>query len=274
MEHLWRWRKILIVLAIVILAGLIYNTSQPRERLTFIEQGLRDLLSPLQLLMTRLTRGVDNVITGIKELRTIRQQNAYLEGRIVELQNQVYRLSEYQRENEYLRDALDFKSSTNHQLLAAEVIGRNPTDWLSSVTINKGSRHGVEKGMAVIAGEGVVGIVENVTNFTSTVLLAIDPRSAIGGMVVGSGGPVLVEGDANAEGYLVLTPLDRDTIVSPGDVILTSGLSRLFPKKIPIGEVVGVEPANYNLSYTAFVRPFVDFSRLTYVFVVVQEEIQ
>ena len=99
MEHLWRWRKILIVLAIVILAGLIYNTSQPRERLTFIEQGLRDLLSPLQLLMTRLTRGVDNVITGIKELRTIRQQNAYLEGRIVELQNQVYRLSEYQREN-------------------------------------------------------------------------------------------------------------------------------------------------------------------------------
>ncbi|NLM39078.1 MAG: rod shape-determining protein MreC [Firmicutes bacterium] len=273
MGQLWRWRKVLALVAVLLLAGLIYNTSQPRSKLSFIEEALRDILSPVQLGLTRVTSAVDSVITGIKEIRTLRERNAYLENRVVELQNQVYHLTEYQRENEYLREALDFKNTTAHQLLAAEVIGRSPTDWLSSLIINKGRQHGVEPGMAVISREGVVGIIEDVTRFTSRVLLAIDPRSAIGGTVLESGGPVLVEGDAVNVGFLVLTPLDRDTTVEPGDVILTSGLSRLFPKRIPIGEVVSVEPANYNLSFTAQVRPFVDFSRLSLVFVVLQEEI-
>lgn len=272
-EQLWRWRKVLALIAVLLLAGLIYNTSQPRTKLSFVEEALRDILSPVQLGLTRVTSAVDSVITGLKEIRTLRERNAYLENRVVELQNQVYRLSEYQRENDYLREALDFKNTTVHQLLAAEVIGRSPTDWLSSVIINKGRQHGVEPGMAVVSREGVVGIIEDVTRFTSRVLLAIDPRSAIGGTVLESGGPVLVEGDAENSGLLVLTPLDRDTKVEPGDVILTSGLSRLFPKRIPIGEVVHVEPANYNLSFTALVRPFVDFSRLSMVFVVLQEEI-
>lgn len=273
MQHWWRWRKLWTVLAVLVLVGLIYNTSQPRERLSFIEQGLRDLLSPLQFALTRLTQAVQGVVTALKDMRTLRQRNAYLENRVVELQTEVYRLSDLRRENDFLREALEFKNSTSYELLAAEVIGRNPIEWLSTVTINKGRNHGVEKGMAVITGQGVVGIVEDVTRYTSTVLLAIDPRSAIGGMVLGSGDPVLVEGDADNPGFFVLTPLDRDTVVEPGDVILTSGLSRLFPQRIPIGQVVDVEPANYNLSFVAAVEPFVDFAHLTHVFIVLQNEI-
>ncbi|NLM55699.1 MAG: rod shape-determining protein MreC [Firmicutes bacterium] len=273
MQQLWRWRKVLIVIGILVLVGLIYNTSQPRERLSLIESGLRDVLSPLQFALTRVTQGVVGVVEALKDVRTLRQRNAYLEGKVVELQTLVYQLSELKRENEFLREALEFKTSTTYDLLAAEVIGRNPVDWLSTVTINKGRSHGVEKGMAVITGTGVVGIVEDVTQFTSTILLAIDPRSAIGGMVSESGDPVLVEGDADNPGFFVLTPLDRDTVVEPGDVVLTSGLSRLFPKRIPIGEVVAVQPANYNLSFEAVVRPFVDFAHLSYVFVVLQDEI-
>lgn len=273
MQQLWRWRKLWIVVAVVLLVALIYNTSQPRERLSFVERGLRDLMSPLQFGLTRITQAVGGVFDALRDMRSLRQRNAHLESRVVELQTEVYRLSELQRENAFLREALEFKNSTTHELLAAEVIGRNPMDWLSTVTINKGANHGVKKGMAVVAGNGVVGIVEEVTRFTSTVLLAIDPRSAIGGMVLESGDPVLVEGDADNPGFFVLTPLDRDTVVNPGDVILTSGLSRLFPKRVPIGEVVGVEPANYNLSFVATVKPFVDFIHLTYVFVVLQDDI-
>jgi len=272
MQHWGRWRKLGIALAVLVLVGLIYNTSQPRERLSFIERGLRDLLSPLQSGVARVTQAVGGLVSSLRELRTLKQRNAYLEDKLVELQAQVYQLSELQRENELLREALDFKNTSTHQLLAAEVIGRNPMNWLSTVTINKGQRHGVEKGMAVITSQGVVGIVEEVTSFTSTVLLAIDPRSAIGGMVTDSGDPVLIEGDADKPGFYVLTPLDRDTVVEPGDVILTSGLSRMYPKGIPIGEVVEVAPANYNLSFVAEVRPFVDFTHLTYVFIVFHNE--
>ena len=105
MQQLWRWRKVLIVIGILVLVGLIYNTSQPRERLSLIESGLRDVLSPLQFALTRVTQGVVGVVEALKDVRTLRQRNAYLEGKVVELQTLVYQLSELKRENEFQESA-------------------------------------------------------------------------------------------------------------------------------------------------------------------------
>ena len=195
-----------------------------------------------------------------------------MEALAFDLQQQVYLLQEYERENKWLREALDFKTDVSHELLVAEVIGRCPTNWISTITINKGHAHGVEAGMAVVTNGGIVGTILDVSRLTSTVLLSTDSRSAAGGLVQSTGDLVLVEGDSENSGMLVATPLSRDTEVVPGDIIVTSGLSRLFPKKLPIGEVVEVESSPYGLSFTALVRPFVDFTRLEYVFVVLQEE--
>ena len=57
-----------------------------------------------------------------------------------------------------------------------------------------------------------------------------------------------------------------------GDIIVTSGLSTVYPKNLPVGEVVAVEPQDYNLSFSAVVRPFVDFARLEYVLIVLPQE--
>lgn len=271
-QQILRWKVILIVIVVLAIVGTIHYTSLPRERLTFVEELWRDALSPLQRAVTQVSRFLSRQITALRDIRYLRQRNEELEALVFELQQQVYFLKEYERENEWLREALDFKSDVAHELLASEVIGRCPTNWISTITINKGRSHGVEPGMAVVTNGGIVGTILETSRLTSTVLLSTDPRSAAGGLVQSTGDLVLVEGDPDSSGMLVATPLSRDAEVVPGDVIVTSGLSRLFPKKLPIGEVIEVESSSYGLSFTAHVRPFVDFTRLEYVFVVLQEE--
>ena len=272
LQQILRWKVVLIVILALVIIGTIHYTSLPRSRLTFIEELARDAISPLQLALTRVSRFISHKVTALKEIRYLRQRNAELEALAFDLQQQVYLLQEYERENKWLREALDFKTDVSHELLVAEVIGRCPTNWISTITINKGHAHGVEAGMAVVTNGGIVGTILDVSRLTSTVLLSTDSRSAAGGLVQSTGDLVLVEGDSENSGMLVATPLSRDTEVVPGDIIVTSGLSRLFPKKLPIGEVVEVESSPYGLSFTALVRPFVDFTRLEYVFVVLQEE--
>lgn len=272
LEHVLRWKIPIIIVLVILMVGTIHYTSLPRPRLGFLEGAWRDVLSPFQLALTRVQRFFQNRVRGIQELRTLHQRNAELEHLVLDLQAEVFALHNYQRENEWLREALDFKNELEHELLVAEVIGRSPSNWESTITINKGQAHGVTKGMAVITKVGIVGTVINSSQFTSTVLLMIDAQSATGGLVQSSGDLVLIEGAEGQRGYLVAKPLNRDTFVEVGDVIVTSGLSRIYPKNLPIGEVVSVESRQYDLSFAALVRPYVDFTRLEYVLVVIPGE--
>lgn len=261
-----------VVLVIFVLVGTIHYTSQARLKISWIESACRDMLAPFQTAFSRTQRFFRHGIDAIRTRRYLQKRNAELEVLVTDLQQQVSALLNYQRENEWLREALDFKSDVEHELLVAEVIGRSPSNWENTVTLNKGSGHGVANGMAVVTKSGIVGTVINSSRFTSTVLLIIDAQSAAGGMVQSTGDLVLIEGVQGNTGLLVATPLSRDTRVAIGDAIVTSGLSRIYPKNLPVGEVIAVKPQQYDLSFAATIEPFVDFMRLEYVLVVIPSE--
>lgn len=266
-----RAKLLLIFVVIIAIAGSIHFTSSSRSQVTVFEQTVRDILAPIQTLFMRVSRSVNSLLTSIGRIGSLQEENAKLRAQVLDLQQQVYQLAEYKRENEWLREALEFKKQEAYQMQVCEVIGRSPTNLFSSVTINRGRNHQVTQGMAVMSGNGVVGTVQSVTATTASVILATDPRSAIGGMVQDSGDLVLVEGDPDYSGMLLAKPLSKDVELEVGDVLVTSGLSQYFPKGMPIGEVVEIIPSRYQLSFTAYVRPFVDFSRLEYVFVLLSD---
>lgn len=272
LEQVLRWKIPIIIVLAILLVGTIHYTSLPRPRLGLLESVWRDLLSPFQLALSRVQRFFQSQIVGIQDLAHLRTRNAELETLLVELEAEIFALQNFRRENQWLREALDFKMELEHELLVAEVIGRSPSNWESTITLNRGQAHGVNKGMAVITKAGIVGTVINSSRFTSTVLLVIDPQSATGGLVQDSGDLILVEGAEGHRNDLVAKPLSRDTFVEVGDVIVTSGLSRIYPKNLPIGEVVSVESRQYDLSFAATLRPYVDFTRLEYVLVVIPGE--
>lgn len=272
LERILRWKFAIIIVLVVLLVGTIHYTSFTRPQLSFLEGVWRDLLSPLQTVTSKLSRFFQTQVSSVKELRYLKTQNLALQEEVLVLRQEVLVLRNYERENSWLREALDFKSELGHEFLVAEVIARSPSKWENTITLNRGQHHGVNPGMAVITNAGIVGTVINSSRFTSTVLLATDPQGATGGLVQTSGDLVLIQGKEGHSGDLLATPLSRDTSVEVGDIIVTSGLSRIYPKNLPIGQVVSVESKQYDLSFAALVRPFVDFTRLEYVLIVLPNE--
>ena len=158
-------------------------------------------------------------------------ENAYvleLQQRVVELENQ----------NQKLRELIDYQGDLGPSVLAA-VIGRSADHWWHHLTLGKGSNDGIAKGHVVTGPGGLVGRVVSVSPNTSRVLLVTDPTSQIGVKVSRSRSMGVVRG--RADGRVVLEFFDKVPDVKPGDVIVSSSYSRLFPKDIPIGRVEQIE---------------------------------
>ncbi|NEP16024.1 MAG: rod shape-determining protein MreC [Leptolyngbya sp. SIO4C1] len=164
--------------------------------------------------------------------RAERLENAYvleLQERVVELENQ----------NQKLRELIDYESKTTRPSILAAVIGRSADNWWQQVTLNKGSRDQVKAGDVVTGPGGVIGRVVATSANTSRVLLVSDPTSQIGVKVSRSRSMGVVRGQS--DGRIVMEFFDKVPDVKPGDVIVTSSYSRLFPKDIPVGRVESID---------------------------------
>lgn len=262
------WIGIVIFVFLMAVSALILGTARERATLTWAEQAVYEAISPVQAAVHGAVRSVTSIFSDLAALRTTKAENERLHREIGELRTERDALIEAGRQNEALRELMDIPALESEHIAVAEIIARSPNNWLGSVTINKGRNHGVEPGMAVIAAEGVVGKVRHVTARTAEIVLLTDARSAIGGRIRGSEHLVLVEGtnnptDQNARVRLLTWEAD----LSPGDIVVTSELSRTFPKGLPIGRVEEVEDHGPGTAPTATLQPFVDLSRLEWVIV-------
>lgn len=252
-------------LLVLVLVAIIFLTSRPREGVSRLEAAFRDGLTPLFMTASRVTQSVAGLWDGAVALFNAHDENRRLREEVDALRREVARLEELARQNEALRAALDLPPEAPRPVIFAEVIARPLNNWWSVLTINKGARHGVQAPMGVVSPDGVVGQVRSVNDFTAEVVLLVDPRSAVGGLVQRTGEPVLVEGFGYPGTHLRLRPLVAAADIQVGDIIVTSGLSRLFGKGIPIGQVEQVDAGPYGLTVEAAVRPFVDFGKLEFV---------
>jgi rod shape-determining protein MreC len=226
-------------------------------------------------------RGVTGIATwfgdtagSIRQLREARDELAAANARL-ELMDQTARENlELKRQNGALADQLAFAQGLPAERIAAEVVARDTDNLFSTVTINKGSRQGVTKGMPVVAWqkdngiEGLVGKVVSVGLGTSLVLPLYDPQCLVSARVDTTRDEGLVAGQGKDRGTVVMnyvkkTAKDR---IHYGDLVVSSGLGGLYPKGINIGRIrTWTEPA-YETSLFVYVEPIVDFDRLEYVF--------
>jgi rod shape-determining protein MreC len=150
--------------------------------------------------------------------------------------------------------------------VAARVIGRSTVAWVQTLILDKGERHGVTKGMAVLAPEGVVGRVMAAGPHTARVLLISDPNSGIDGLVQRT----RVRGIASGtiDGGCVLKYVQRGDEVQIGDQVVTSGLDGTFPKGHPIGTVVRVGTKGSGMFQDVEVMLSAELSKVEEVLVV------
>jgi rod shape-determining protein MreC len=163
---------------------------------------------------------------------------------------------------------LGFKERTGVEGIAAQVVARNPNNWFSTVTLNRGANHGVRRDMVVVTAQGLVGRVSEVAPQTAKVMLITDPESGVGGLIQRSRDTGVVLGQTGDRARVIMKLFSPESAPLVGDKVITSGLGMVFPKGLSIGEVVSVETGDYGLVRYVEIEPAVDLDRLEEVLII------
>lgn len=206
-------------------------------------------------------------------LMGVRTENVSLKERLSTLEEQNSKYMELESENSRLRNLLGIVQESNLKGVASRVIGHDPSNWTEVLTIDVGREDGVQAGMPVLDGSGVVGQVVGVGGSSSRVLLLTDHASGIDAIVQGSRtrGVIAGDGDTCDLAYVL-----SDEEVKVGDRVITSGMDGAFPKGMLLGVVSDVEQSNKKsdgMFLNITVKPSVNLSKLEDVFVVTEGNI-
>ncbi|MFQ5482177.1 MAG: rod shape-determining protein MreC, partial [Nitrospinaceae bacterium] len=178
-------------------------------------------------------------------------------------ENQV--LQEEVRRLQRVGRLLDYQEREGIKTLVATIVGRDATQWVKAVYIDKGSRDGVRENLAVVTNAGVVGHVVQAGLTSSKVLLMVDRRSAIDSIFQQSRVPGIVVGAGEGICEMKYVPITAN--VQKGDWVLSSGLGSLFPKGLVVGHVSKVSKSKQGLFQEIEILPNADLARLEEVLV-------
>ena len=263
-----------ILSALTVVCFALIAVSFFTDKLTApVQNVLSYVITPLQKGINGMGLWLTDRADYFATIDELRQQNEELKAELDNVKEKNLVLVQDQIELNNLRElyALDNKIP-GYDKVAARVIGKGSGNWFSTFTIDKGSRDGILVDMNVICGNGLVGIVTDVTDNTATVRSIIDGNSNVTGMLVTSSDTRNVRGDLELmdSGYIHLEYMQKDVDVSDGDMIVTSNISDKYIQGILIGYVKNITEDANSLTQSGYLVPAVDFERLTEVLVIMQ----
>ncbi len=259
-------KRLAVVLFALLLAALFLLPSQSQGVLQFLGGPIGQVLSvPLEV-FSSLDRGMTEIWEGYVALRGIREENRQLRKQLEFVQGQNNQLREATVATQRLEALLDFKQKSIPDMIAAQVIGRDATNWYRGIILNKGEQDGVRAEMGVVTPAGVVGRVVKTTSSSSVVLLMTDPNNAIAALVQGTRDEGIVEGTRSGRARMKYIPLL--STVHPGDRVITSGLTGSFPRGLAIGVMTHIQQEEGDVFRSAELEPEVDMTKLDEVLVI------
>lgn len=261
---------VIITVAAIFLAAnfiILFLTSR-KSYLGRNGEGVSITVSaPFQETVTNTVRFAQNTWRRYFFLVSVAEENGRLRAELGRAAQRANRLIEMERSNERLRELLDFKKNEIDRVVAAQVVGKDPSPWFSSLLIDKGRNDGVRKGMPVVIPEGIVGVITHDSAHYAKVLLIIDPNSAVDVLLQNS----RVRGIARGKSFGIcsIEYVLRRHDIAVGETVVTSGLGGVFPKGLRVGEISDVKRDNSGIFLDIQLTPFIDFETLEEVLVIV-----
>ena len=241
-----------------------------RKEFTALHKFGLEVIGPVQTAISKVSSYAGSFRKKYVDLLSVREENEQLRQELLQYKASSIEYREALATNVRLQKLLELKESLPPPTLTAEIIGKDPSLWFRTLTINRGSSDGVMKGMPVVTVEGVVGQVLTSSPNYSKVLLATDPNSAVDVITQKTRVRGIVKGlgsDAFGLNYIL-----KSAVVEKGDFVLTSGLGGVFPKGLMVGTVSEITKSRRGMFQKIKIEPAVDFSQLEHLIIIMKKD--
>ncbi len=251
------FRLVLLSAILLTLTFIFLVSTLGSQKFGILHKLVFEVSGPVQQAFSRAVGYVYVFKEQYVDLVGVRKENKRLWKELQETRASANKNREALAINARLKKLLEFKDSTDLPMLAARIVGKDPSLWFRTVTVDRGSSDGVFKGMPVLTVDGIVGQIITVSPNYSKVLLAIAPSSALDVLLQKSRVRGILKGTGSQIFKLdyVLKTVD----VKEGDYIVTAGYGGLFPAGLPVGVVSKVIKKRRGMFLEIEVTPAVDF---------------
>lgn len=266
-------KKHIIIYAVITLLILIVTAFSFKTGNNVVSNAMGTIISPVQSAFSAVGRSVKNAVSDIVSSGKNARDNEALRDENTKLKSELRMVESYKAENDRLRSLLELRESrTEFKSTAANVIGKESNELRSIITIDKGSKHGVEKNSVVLVSEGLVGNVFEVGHNYAKVKTIFDAQTSVSAICLRSGDMGIIEsaGFSPSSGRCSMNYIDRSAKTVVGDIIETSGTGGIFPRGIVIGKITEIKEDNRNLTLSAVIESGVNINSLDTVLVSVR----
>lgn len=265
-----RYLFILVVVAIALVLVVLAASLKEERDLNPVEKVAKDTITVVLKVVSAPFNFVKDKIDEAIEKNNIYEKYKELQNKEEQVDSVISQNENLKNEISKLKDTLELNTILSDKVyLNATVVSRNIGYWYDEITIDKGSKNGIEKGMAVVTPKGLIGQITKVSNYSSTIKLLSNENMSDKISVKINIGDDYVYGliskyDSKTNTYTV-EGISENVDITEGADVVTTGMGTIFPSGLMVGKVKGVTTDNFDLSKVVEVEASVDFDDLDYV---------
>ena len=258
---MFKKRTILFLFVMVVLFSVM--TYQSRKGYSVVGGFPASALHGISSLLTSITSGIKRPFV---EISIRNEENRALRRQVNELLLEKMKYQEVLSENKRIKELLQLRDTQKTVIGAARIISRGTNYWSHTFVIDKGLDDGIAKDSTAITPKGLAGKIYNVSTAYANLLMVTDINFSASVRLQESRTEGVLSGTGTTSSVLKYIPPEKD--VKPGEIVITSGLDRLFPSGIPVGYVSKVDRQGSGHFQYIEVMPFVDRSRIEEVLII------
>jgi rod shape-determining protein MreC len=274
MRHFFSPRVRAVIIVSLVIAVLLAVASNLTGK-NYPGMIVQTIMAPLRTGAKVMTDQAEQIYDYIFKYKFLETENGRLKEELSQLQQDAREVDSLVRENERLRKLLELKAAhEDYELVDGYIIARSSGDWLSTLTINRGSSAGIEVGMCAITENGeVVGLVTEVGSNYAVVTTVMDSSIGISATIADTGYAGIVTGGyASGQPRLLrMEYLRSDAVIRNNDQVVTAG-STVYPRNLVLGRIVDAGYDDFGTAKYAYLQPAVDVDGLEQIFILTDYE--
>ncbi|HAE87940.1 TPA: hypothetical protein DCG86_07945 [Candidatus Marinimicrobia bacterium] len=250
-------RRFQISTIVLLFVSFIIFTKSSHPVIRHLEIWAGDVLAP-----------VKEPVVWFRDLMETRETNEILSRRLIHLSQEVSRFASLADENKRLKSMLDFKEQSEYNLLSALVLSEGIHKSVNSLLLNRGEKDSVQVNDPIMNVDGVIGKIFYTGESTSLAQLLIDPNSRLSVRIEPSGAKGILQWYGGNR--FLITDIPNTMTVQPGNLVVTSGMSDIYPGDLPVGVVRELSPAPDGFTHIVYGDFLVNFNQIREVFIILK----